>query len=130
MWAGLEWPCLVSGPMCLSTSVSSLLGVVLGLPDGGREGSVQDTLWGISPTPLLCQASWAGAGLEGTQSLKYPPFRTLAKALTTPTLNPQPQAPAPDQPAPLPASCTWQEGKAAFYRFTLKDASKPKQSSV
>lgn len=53
MWAGLEWPGLVPGPMCLNTSVTSLLGVVLELPAGGGEGSVQDTLWEMSPTPLL-----------------------------------------------------------------------------
>ena len=36
--------------------VTSLLGVVLELPAGGGEGSVQDTLWEMSPTPLLRQA--------------------------------------------------------------------------
>lgn len=69
-------------------------------------------------------------GLEGTQSLKYPPFWDPGEGPDH--SNPESSAPGPcarpDRPPLLPASCTWQEGKAAFSRFILKDASKSKQS--
>lgn len=41
----------MSGPMPLNASALSLLGAVLGLPDGGEEGRGQDALWEINPPP-------------------------------------------------------------------------------
>lgn len=92
------------GPMPLNASALSLLGAVLGLPDGGEEGRGQDALWEINPPPQ--QSGWLrlqglGQGWKELRPANIYHSRALAKALTTPHLNPQTEAPGPDQPMPL-----------------------------
>lgn len=71
---------------------------------------------------------WGGAGRNSVPQIS-PVLGTLAKVLTIPTLNPQPQAPAPGQTALSSCLLHLAGGeKAAFSRFILKDASKSKQS--
>lgn len=53
----------------------------------------------VAPSGLL-RLHGLGRGWKELSPSNIPRSGTLAKALTIPTLNPQPQAPAPGQPAP------------------------------
>lgn len=99
-----------------------------------RQGSVQDTLWEMSPTLIcsvrLAEASWAGVGAgRNFQSLKYPPFWDPGEGPDH--SNPRILSPRPLARPDLPLSCLLHLAggeSLSFSRFILKDASKSKQS--